>query len=59
MEKCIPSLSMFLNKNRCRKKVTYAKHHPLCIFGSHNSSNTLEAVMRTNEQAISSLLGFL
>ena len=38
---------------------SYLRDHPLCIFGSHNSSNTLEAVMRTNEQAISSLLGFL
>lgn len=27
-----------------------------CIFGAHNSSNTLEAVIRVNEQAISNLL---
>ena len=30
-----------------------------CIFGSHNSSNTLEAVIRTSEKAISLLAGFL
>ncbi len=38
---------------------SYLREHPLCMLGSHNSSNTLEAVMRTNEQAINSLLGFL
>lgn len=27
-------------------------HHPKCIFGSHNSSNTQEAVQRTSLQAI-------
>lgn len=27
-----------------------------CIFGSHNSSDTLEAVMRVNERAISNLI---
>jgi D-3-phosphoglycerate dehydrogenase len=27
-------------------------HHPKCIFGSHNSSNTKEAVQRTSVQAI-------
>jgi len=33
--------------------------HPLCILGSHNSSNTFEAVMRTNKRAIDCLLNFL
>ena len=27
-----------------------------CIFGTHNASNTLEAVMRVNEMAIQNLL---
>jgi len=39
-------------------------HSPLrqfdnCIFGTHNSSNTTEAVMRVNELAINNLLGEL
>ena len=33
--------------------------HPLCVLGSHNSSNTFEAVMRTNKRAIDYLLNFL
>lgn len=32
---------------------------PLCVFGSHNSSNTSDAVARTNIRAIDSLLRFL
>ena len=32
---------------------------PLCIFGSHNASNTRDAVMKTNERAIEHLMGFL
>jgi D-3-phosphoglycerate dehydrogenase len=32
------------------------RNHPLCIFGSHNSSNTIEAVRRTNKIAIEQLL---
>lgn len=32
---------------------------PLCILGSHNSSNTTEAVMKTNEKAIEKLMCFL
>jgi len=30
-----------------------------CIFGSHNSSNTIDAVHATNIRAINTLLGFL
>lgn len=30
-----------------------------CIFGSHNGSNTADAVMRTSERAIGLLFGFL
>lgn len=32
---------------------------PLCIFGSHNSSNTTDAVMKTNEKVIECLMEFL
>lgn len=32
---------------------------PLCIFGSHNGSNTSDAVMKTNERAIERLMEFL
>jgi len=32
---------------------------PLCIFGSHNSSNTSDAVMKTNQRAIEHLMNFL
>lgn len=33
--------------------------HPRCVFGSHNASNTLDAVRRTSEIAIEKLHGFL
>lgn len=35
------------------------RRHPSCIFGSHNASNTKEAVTRTSQIAIEKLLGFL
>ena len=33
--------------------------HPHCIFGSHNSSNTSDAVVRTSQLAIERLMQFL
>lgn len=33
--------------------------HPRCIFGSHNASNTSDAVVRTSRIAIEKLFGFL
>lgn len=33
--------------------------HPKCIFGSHNSSNTKEAVLKTNKKTIEILKSFL
>jgi D-3-phosphoglycerate dehydrogenase len=33
--------------------------HPHCIFGSHNASNTADAVVRTSVIAIGKLFGFL
>ena len=38
---------------------SYLKQHPLCILGSHNSSNTVEAVERASQSAIRILSGFL
>lgn len=35
------------------------RHHPHCILGSHNASNTFEAVTRTSKLAISKLIDFL
>lgn len=35
------------------------KDHPLCILGSHNGSNTLEAVEETNNKVIEILFDFL
>jgi D-3-phosphoglycerate dehydrogenase len=37
----------------------YLRTHPRCIFGSHNASNTADAVVRTSEIAIDKLMGFL
>ncbi len=38
---------------------SYLRLHPKCIFGSHNSSNTEDAVRRTSLLAIERLFGFL
>jgi D-3-phosphoglycerate dehydrogenase len=38
---------------------SYMRIHPRCIFGSHNASNTIDAVKRTSEIAINKLIGFL
>ena len=38
---------------------SYLRRHRLCILGSHNSSNTTEAVMKTNIKAIEILLSYL
>lgn len=38
---------------------SYLRTHPRCIFGSHNASNTADAVTRTSEIAIDKLMGFL
>lgn len=35
------------------------RSHPRCVFGSHNASNTADAVVRTSEIAIEKLMGFL
>lgn len=38
---------------------SYLREHPLCILGSHNASNTSDAVIKTNNIAIEKLVGFL
>jgi D-3-phosphoglycerate dehydrogenase len=38
---------------------SYLRTHPRCIFGSHNASNTIDAVDRTSRIAIDKLLKFL
>lgn len=38
---------------------SYLRDHPYCILGSHNSSNTSEAVLKTNKKALDLLLKFL
>lgn len=40
-------------------KDSYLRSHPRCIFGSHNASNTVDAVERTSRIAIDKLLEFL
>jgi len=38
---------------------SYLRSHPHCIFGSHNASNTADAVERTSHIAIEKLFNFL
>lgn len=38
---------------------SYLREHELCILGSHNASNTSDAVKKTNEKAIEHLVGYL
>lgn len=38
---------------------SYLRKHPHCIFGSHNASNTEDAVVRTSKIAITELMIFL
>lgn len=38
---------------------SYLREHPFCILGTHNGSNALEAVARTNLTALNKLFEFL
>jgi D-3-phosphoglycerate dehydrogenase len=38
---------------------SYLRSHPRCVFGAHNASNTVDAVIKTSEIAIDKLIGFL
>lgn len=40
-------------------KDSYLRLHPKCIFGSHNASNTKDAVIKTSELAIKKIQGYL
>lgn len=40
-------------------KNSYLRDHPRCILGSHNASNTFDAVERTSQIAIEKLLSFM
>jgi len=40
-------------------KNSYLRTHPRCVFGSHNASNTADAVTRASEIAIDRLMNFL
>lgn len=40
-------------------KESYLLEHPLCILGSHNGSNTIDAVEKTNRVAIQKLSSYL
>lgn len=38
---------------------SYLRTHPRCVFGSHNASNTADAVIKTSQIAIEKLFEFL
>lgn len=38
---------------------SYLRTHPRCVFGSHNASNTADAVVRTSQIAIDKIMEFL
>jgi len=38
---------------------SYLRTHPRCVFGSHNASNTSDAVVRTSQIAIEKIMEFL
>lgn len=38
---------------------SYLRSHPRCVFGSHNASNSIDAVVRASEIAIAKLMDFL
>lgn len=38
---------------------SYLRRHPRCVLGSHNASNTVDAVTRTSNIAINKLMEFL
>jgi len=40
-------------------KESYLHSHPRCVFGSHNASNTSDAVSKTNDIAVDILINFL
>jgi len=39
--------------------ISRLRQHPRCVLGSHNASNTADAVARTSEIAINKLMAYL
>lgn len=57
--KIIDSVALDVFENEPLNKKTILRTHPYCILGSHNSSNTKEAVLKTSNIAIKKLFNFL
>ena len=55
----IHSAALDVFENEPINSSSYLLEHPLCILGSHNGSNTIDAVHRTNKIAIDILHSFL
>ena len=55
----VGSVALDVFENEPLPQTSYLFEHPFSILGTHNSSNTTEAVMRTNEIAVEKLVGFL
>lgn len=55
----VHSVALDVFENEPLSLNSYFIGHPLSILGSHNASNTTDAVVRTNDAAISQLLGYL
>ncbi len=55
----IHSAALDVFENEPINSSSYLLEHPLCILGSHNGSNTIDAVHRTNKIAIDKLHSFL
>lgn len=53
------SAALDVFENEPLSQNSYLRSHPRCIFGSHNASNTSDAVIRTSNIAIEKLFGFL
>ena len=58
-EEKVHSVALDVFENEPLPEDSPLRKMPLCIFGSHNSSNTTDAVMRTNEKAIERLMKFM
>jgi len=55
----IDSVALDVFENEPLHKKTILRSHPYCILGSHNSSNTKEAVLKVSTIAIKKILNFL
>jgi len=55
----IHSAALDVFENEPISSSSFLLKHPLCILGSHNASNTIDAVLKTNEIVIDKLHTFL